>query len=165
MGRTKHPSTSPDNPRSTSRRRLNRVPSATTYDVGVVPTVDSTVRIMTPGNGYLKFGVVMVIHLDRNSASGIPYVRVKLYNGDYLVRPQNELRVYDYEEDFGYSFFSSDGKFVSVGDKVKVLYDDTYTGRVEELLPMQAWIKKESGGYEFADLDHVVIMEEYPTLT
>ena len=95
MGRTKHPSTLPDNPRSTSRRRLNRVPTATTYDVGVVPTVDSTVRIMTPRNGYLKFGVVMVIHLDRNSASGIPYVRVKLYNGDYLVRPQNESRKRD----------------------------------------------------------------------
>ena len=165
MGRAKHSSTRPDNPRSPTRRRLNGVPTATTYDDGVVPRVDDTVRIMSPGNGYLKFGVVKVKHLYRNSASEIPYVRVKLYNGDFLVRPQNDLRVYDYEEDHGYQFYGADGKFVSIGDKVKVLYDDTYTGKVEELVPNQAWIKRDSGEYEFADLDHVVIMEEYPTLT
>ena len=59
---------------------------------------------------------------------------------------------------------TADGKFLSVGDKVTVLEDGGYTGRVEELLPLKVWVKRESGEYVFVDLQHVFIMEEFPTL-
>ena len=171
MGRAKQKrsSTRPGNPRSPTRRRINGDETCTTYD-GVLPTIDSTVRIMTPGNGYLKFGVVTAITLDGNNA-GIPSIRVKLYNGDYLIRPQNEVRVYGNVQNHYYGFFDLDGKFLSVGDKVHVLDDgghigrvEEYIGRVKELLPSKVWVKRDSGEYEFVNHDDVVIMEEHPDL-
>ena len=165
MGRAKHSSTMPDNPSSSTRRRINHDTTVTTYD-GVVPTIHSTVRIMTPGNGYLKFGIVMVKNLwNGNIRSGIPDVGVKLYNGDYIVRPQNEVRVYGDTQNHFYDFMTADGKFLSVGDKVTVLEDGGYTGIVEELLPLKVWVKTDSGEYVFVDHQHVFIVEEFPTFT
>jgi len=46
-----------------------------------------------------------------------------------------------------------------------VLEDGSYTGRVKELLPSKVWVKRDSGEYEFADHQHVLIMEEFPTFT
>ena len=164
MGRTKQSSTAPENPRFPTRRRIDCVPTVT-FDDGVVPTIHSTVRIMTRGNGYRKFGIVKAINLDENLASGIPDVGVKLYNGDYIVRPQNEVRVYRGTQNHYYDFMTADGKFLSVGDKVTVLEDGGYTGRVEELLPLKVWLKTDSGEYVFVDHQHVFIVEEFPTFT
>ena len=164
MGRAKQSSTMPDNPRSSTRRRINQDTTVTTYD-GVVPAIGSTVRIMAPGNGYLKFGIVMVKNSNGNTPSGIPDVGVKLYNGDYIVRPQNEVRVYGVTQNHYYDFITADRRFLSVGDKVMVLEDGGYTGRVEELLPSKVWVKRDSGEHAFVDILHVYIMEEFPTFT
>ena len=132
----------------------------TTFD-GVILTVGSTVRIMTPGNGYLKFGVVRQQNLDQDLQSGILDVRVQLYNGDCIVCPRNQVRVYSEVNNHFYDFTDHDGKYLLVGDKVEVL-SEGYFGRVEELLPMKVWIKKDSGEYSFEDQDELQIMEEYP---
>ena len=160
MVKSAHKSTATANNRPQKRRTINTDRSVTTFD-GVIPTIGSTVRIMTPGNGYLKFGVVRQQNLDQDLESGIPDVRVQLYNGDCIVRPRNQVRVYSEVNNHFYDFTDHDGKYLSVGDKIEVLTEG-YFGRVEELLPTKVWIKKESGEYSFEDHDELQIMEEYP---
>jgi len=51
----------------------------------------------------------MVKNLNGNIRSGIPDIGVKLYNGDYIVPPQNEMRVYEVTQNHYYDFMTADG--------------------------------------------------------
>ena len=162
MVKLAHKSTATANNRPQKRRTINKDRSVTTFD-GVIPTIGSTVRIMTPGNGYLKFGIVREQELDQDLELGVPDVRVQLYNRDCIVRPRNQVRVYGEGNNHFYDFTNFSGKYLSVGDKVEVL-SEGYFGRVEELLPAKVWIKKDSGEYSFEDQDELQIIKEYPNL-